>query len=36
MLVCDTCHARIHHRDGFQDDLQPEMTRGEAESRGLL
>ena len=36
MLVCDTCHAKIHHRDGFHDDLQPEMSRSEAEERGLL
>ncbi|KAB1193475.1 hypothetical protein GJR96_08465 [Haloferax sp. MBLA0076] len=36
MLVCDTCHAKIHHKQGFRDDLLPQMTRIEAEQQGLI
>lgn len=36
MLVCDTCHAKIHHRDGFHDELLPDMSRSRAEELGLL
>jgi len=32
MLVCDSCHSKIHHNDGFRPDLQPDMKRKEWES----
>jgi len=34
--VCPKCHARIHHRDGFRPDLEPELSRATAKERGLL
>lgn len=29
--VCYSCHRRIHHEDGYYDDLQPNISRDEAE-----
>jgi len=36
MWVCKTCHMKIHHEDGFRDDLLPDMTRTEAEKKFSL
>lgn len=33
MTVCTKCHMRIHHKDGFREDLKPEMTRDEWKQR---
>jgi hypothetical protein len=27
MLVCPSCHQKIHNRDGFHDELKPNMSR---------
>jgi len=27
MRVCHDCHTKIHHEDGFRDDLLPDMKR---------
>jgi len=27
MLVCETCHGKIHQKDGFHDELEPDITR---------
>lgn len=32
MMVCSTCHAKIHHNDDFRPDLQPDMKRKEWEA----
>lgn len=29
MLVCNSCHTKIHQTDGFHDDLKPSLSRGE-------
>lgn len=34
--VCSSCHGKIHDRDGFHDDLKPEMSRQEAKEKGLV
>ena len=34
--VCASCHASIHHTDGFRDDLMPELSLKEARERGLV
>jgi Rad3-related DNA helicase len=31
--ACRDCHQRIHHEEGFRDDLKPAMTRAEAEEK---
>ncbi|GAB7093442.1 hypothetical protein JCM30237_05940 [Halolamina litorea] len=36
MLVCDTCHAKIHHKPGFREDLVPGMSRTEAKRQGFI
>ena len=36
MWVCKDCHMKIHHEDGFRDDLLPDMTRTEAEKKFSL
>lgn len=35
ILVCPKCHKRIHHEDGFHDELVPEYNRTEARERGI-
>lgn len=32
LQVCRDCHRRIHHEDGYHDDLIPDMRREDAES----
>lgn len=34
--VCNVCHAKIHHKDGFRDDLLPDMSRAEAKTNGFI
>lgn len=34
--VCLECHKKIHHEDGFHDELLPEMTREEAVEQGIV
>lgn len=34
-IVCGDCHRRIHHDDGYHDDLQPENSRGWAKDNGF-
>lgn len=33
MLVCDSCHGKIHKKSGFRDDLEPDMGRREWEDQ---
>lgn len=33
--VCPDCHKRIHHEDGYHDDLLPEYNRTEAREMGV-
>lgn len=32
ILVCESCHSRIHHSAGFREDLVPDQTRSEWEA----
>lgn len=34
--VCDTCHAKVHHKPGFHDELEPDISRIEAEAQDLV
>ena len=36
MLVCRSCHLKIHNVDGFCDDLRPALSRSRAEDLGLV
>jgi Zn finger protein HypA/HybF involved in hydrogenase expression len=36
VMVCPSCHGKIHHQDGFRDDLLPEMSRQAAEQQGYI
>ena len=36
VTVCNLCHSKIHRRDGFNDDLEPDLDRSTAEERGLI
>lgn len=31
--LCESCHGKVHFKDGFYDHLEPEITREEAERR---
>lgn len=33
--ICHECHKRVHHEDGFHDELVPEFNRTEARERGI-
>lgn len=33
--ICPECHKRVHHEDGFHDELVPEFNRTEARERGI-
>jgi len=34
--VCLSCHAKLHSVSGFADELTPDLSRLEAEERGLI
>jgi len=29
-IVCSDCHSKIHHKDGYYDELEPDTKRSEA------
>jgi len=34
--VCKTCHYKIHHIEGYHDELTPDLTRQKAEQNGMI
>lgn len=34
--LCEECHVHIHNNDEVRPELTPDMTRSEAEARGVL
>lgn len=34
--TCKECHRKIHHADGFHDELKPELRRDKAKREGLI
>jgi hypothetical protein len=33
--LCEECHMKVHHEDGFYDDLAPTITRSKAQALGV-
>jgi len=33
--LCEDCHYRVHHEDGFYDELKPHLTRRKAREIGV-
>jgi len=34
--LCRSCHTEVHNINGFRDDLEPHLTRNEAEKKGYV